>query len=190
MIRRFLIATAAALLVLPTASLRAAPTSLMPGSAFGVTWSLLGMELGPWEAYLAHELTPDLPRIQRGLRPEITWLRIDRDVVLPEFAHPLVGDGRNGLALFSTALTEAAPISFAAPSRAARGGVSFQRSMMLSGISSQLSGRNRISVSAVLASQQFSHSMLDTQVFEQVAGVSQGGLRERDISIADGLYAR
>jgi len=190
MIRRFLIATAAALLVLPTASLRAAPTSLMPGSAFGMTWSLLGMELGPWEAYLAHELTPDLPRIQRGPRPEITWLRIDRDVVLPEFAHPLVGDGRNGLALFSTALTEAAPISFAAPSRAARGGVSFQRSMMLSGISSQLSGRNRISVSAVLASQQFSHSMLDTQVFEQVAGVSQGGLRERDISIADGLYAR
>ncbi|NKI35936.1 hypothetical protein HFP89_12260 [Wenzhouxiangella sp. XN79A] len=192
MIRRFhiAIAAAAALLVLPATSVRAAPTGLMPGSAFGVTWSLLGMELGPWEAYLAHELTPDLPRIQRAPRPEISWLQIDRDVVLPAFAHPLLGDGRHGLALFSTSLTEHAPMSFSAPSAGQRGGLSFQRSMMLSGISRQLSDRNRISVSAVLAAQQFSHSMLDTQVFDQMSGGALNPFPDPDLAPAAGLYAQ
>lgn len=191
MIRRLLIATAAALLVAPTTELRAAPVSLLPGSAFGVTWSMLGMELGPWEAYLAHELTPDLPRMERLPQPQISWVRIDRDVVLPEFARPLLGSNRHGLALFSSSLTESARMSFNQPASgdSGVGGLSFQRSMLLSGISSQVSDRNRISVSAVLASQQFSHSMLDTQVFEQMSGPVGLGLyaQERELSQGAGL---
>lgn len=194
MIRRLLIASVAALMVAPTASLRAAPITVVPGTTFGVTWSLLGMELGPWEAYLAHELTPDLPNLRRGPRPEISWVQIDRDAVLPEFARPLLGGSRNGLGLHTRAISFASPMNFSAPSSGAQGGLSFQRSMLMSGISHQVSERNRISVSAVLASQQFSHSMLDTQVFDSrffdpMAPVRGVGLyaQEQELSQGAGL---
>lgn len=125
---------------------------------------MMGMELGPWEAYLAHELTPDLPSIQRGPRPHVTWLSIDRDILLPGFARPLL-DRRSEprISLFTTSRSS---LSVAGSSGRAHGeeSFSFQRSLLLSGITGQLSERNRISVSAVLASQHFSHSMLDTQV--------------------------
>ncbi|MBY6205286.1 outer membrane protein transport protein [Halomonas denitrificans] len=198
MIRRLSIASAAlaaALAAAPASTLRAAPSGVLPGASFGVTWSLLGMELGPWEAYLAHELTPDLPNLHRGPRPDITWLQIDHNVVLPEFARPLLADSRNGLALFSTSLTNLSQMNFSAPASTGNGAFSFQRSMMLSGFSSRLSDRNRVSVSAVLASQQFSHSMLDTQVFESrfhdpLAPVRASGLYAQELERSQGAGLR
>lgn len=165
MMQRILIALIAALATAPAVPARASTTpSILPGFSSSVSWSLMGMELGPWEAYLAHELTPDLPSIQRGSRPHVTWLTIDRDLLLPEFARPLLDRRAEPRISLFTSTRSSTSLGGMSGRTHSPEQFSFQRSMLLSGISGQVSERNRINVSAVLASQHFSHSMLDTQV--------------------------
>lgn len=147
---------------------RALSTTGMPSATSAMSWYLLGFELGPWEAYLAHELTPDLPSIERLNRPQITWLHIDRNIVLPEFAHPLLRQRATPkVNLFTRSVLQTTGLSWSTNGVGNlsfgnnQAPLSFQRSILFSGISGKLSERNRISVSAVLASQQFGHSMLD-----------------------------
>jgi len=132
---------------------------MMPSS---MAWYLAGFELGPWEAYLAQRLTPEMASIQRVAVPEISWLHFDRDVVLPDFAKPLVGkSGHPRFSFLSSRITRSlqfGSLPGAAPERGAPG---FQRALLLSGVYGKVNDFNSLSVSAVLASQQFSHSMLD-----------------------------
>jgi len=164
----------------------AAPTPLLSGAAMG--WYLGALELGPWEAYLARELTPNLDLIDPVDVPDISWLRIDHDIVLPEFAHPLVGSNRPPrLSLFAAETTRAFRVGslFDDPGRPT--GPGLERSLVLSGITGRLSGRNRVSVSAVLASQQFSHSMLDLTEFDGEFRPVDFFAAERDLSTGAGL---
>ncbi|MDX1626741.1 MAG: hypothetical protein R3323_09530, partial [Wenzhouxiangellaceae bacterium] len=118
-----------------------------------VAWSMAGMELGRWEAYLARELTPEFELLEPVDVPEISWLLIDRDIVLPDFARVLVGaEAKPAVSLFTTSLTRS--IHSTLGSRAGQDWSAngrFQRSLVLSGISRELSTGNRLSVSAVLA---------------------------------------
>lgn len=126
-----------------------------------------GLDLGPWEAYLAWRLTPDLARIATVQVPEISWLRIDRDIVLPEFARALIGDRKPaGLSLFTTRLDRAVHFGGLGFDALGPERVGFERSTLLSGIGGTLHDQHRVNVSAVLASQQFSHSMLDLTVYD------------------------
>ncbi|MGB0513685.1 MAG: hypothetical protein ACPGJE_02455 [Wenzhouxiangellaceae bacterium] len=159
-------------------------------SAAAMAWYLSGAKLGPWEAYLARKLTPELDIADPIDVPEITWLAIDHDIVLPEFARSLVGDQRPPrVSMFTTGqLTTSLLGRLAGDGRRGFVPPGLQRTMLLSGITRQVSERNRISVSAVLASQQFSHSMLDLTEFD-------GGLRpvdffaaNRDLSTGAGLH--
>ncbi|MEM7053197.1 MAG: hypothetical protein AAF446_01485 [Pseudomonadota bacterium] len=165
--KTLLILTVFALCV-ATMPARAMSLSGTPSAGSAMSWYLLGFELGPWEAYLAHELTPELPAMQRLQRPQITWLNIDRNIVLPEFARPLFKQSAAPrVNLFTRSMLQTSGLNW--NPQGVSGGAfgnsetpfSFDRAMLISGISSNLSARNRISVSAVLASQQFSHSMLD-----------------------------
>ena len=127
-----------------------------------MAWYLAGFELGPWEAYLAGRLTPELDTVQPAEMPEISWLRLDRDIVLPDFAHPLVGQADlPGLTFATSRLTRSFRFDGFSDSKPQVGSPAFERSMLLSGISGKVDAANRVSVSAILASQQFSHSMLD-----------------------------
>lgn len=132
---------------------------MLPSS---MAWYLAGFELGPWEAYLAQRLTPEMDSVQRVDVPEISWLRIDRDVVLPDFARPLVGNADQPRFSFLTS-TITRSIGFGSlPSAGSRhASPGFERSMLFSGLAGKVNDFNSLSVSAVLASQQFSHSMLD-----------------------------
>lgn len=137
-----------------------APAQFMLPST--MAWYLAGFELGPWEAYLARELTPDMESVKPAQVPEITWLKIDGDVVLPDFARPLIGSpGEPGLSFLTSRFTSALQYGTLPGSQARNSAPGFERSMLLSGISGSVNEHNRVSVSAVLASQQFSHSMLD-----------------------------
>ena len=127
-----------------------------------MAWYLAGFELGPWEAYLAGRLTPELDTVQGAEVPEISWLQIDRDIVLPDFARPLVGDsGRPGLTFVTSRLSQSFSFGGFPDSGSHNGAPGFERSVLLPGITGNVNAFNRISVSAVLASQHFSHSMLD-----------------------------
>lgn len=148
--------------LVPGSHARADHMAAHPMLPSAMAWYLAGFELGPWEAYLARELTPDLPTIKRAPVPTITWLRLDRDIVLPDFAIPLVGTpSKTRLSFMTRSFSDAVGFGIVPGGDARDDTPGFQRSVLLSGISGKLDDRNRISISAVLASQQFSHSMLD-----------------------------
>lgn len=132
---------------------------MLPSS---MAWYLAGFELGPWEAYLAQRLTPEMAYVQRVEVPEISWLRLDHDVVLPDFARPLVGRSEAPRFSFLTSgITRSLQFGALPDAPSDRGGPGFERSLLLSGLTGKVNDFNSLSVSAVLASQQFSHSMLD-----------------------------
>jgi len=170
-----------------------APPARAAGSAYSsaaMAWYVSGVELGPWEAYLARKLTPELDLVEPVDVPEITWLSIDHDIVLPEFARSLVSRERERrVSMFTTGqLTTTLLGRLVGDSQRGFVPPGLQRTMLLSGITRRVSDRNRISVSAVLASQQFSHSMLDLTEFD-------GGLRpvdffaaNRELSTGAGLH--
>ena len=64
----------------------------------------------------------------------------------------------------------------------------FQRSTLLSGVSGQVNSRSRFSVSAVLAAQQFSHSMLDLSEFNGEFRPVDFHAGNRDLSTGAGLH--
>lgn len=153
-----------------------------------MVWYLAGFELGPWEAYLARKLTPDMRTVDGVEVPEITWMRIDHDIVLPDFARPLVGaPGEPRLSLISSRVTRAVQFGTLPGARPERGAPGFQRSVLLSGVTGRVNEQNRVSVSAVLASQQFSHSMLDLAEYDGVFRPVDYFAANRDLSQGAGL---
>jgi hypothetical protein len=167
MLRRFfigLMVAVSASLGAPAAATVTSASAMLPNA---MAWYLAGFELGPWEAYLARKLTPELAHVERVDVPDISWLRIDRDVVLPDFAHTLVGSPEQPrFSFLSARVTQAVQLGTLAGVSTRHAGPGFERSLLLSGLSGRVSEQNRVSISAVLASQQFSHSMLDVAEYD------------------------
>jgi len=163
-----------------------AAQALAPSS---MVWYLAGFELGPWEAYLARKLTPEMRAVERVEVPEITWMRIDHDIVLPEFAQPLVGTpGEPRVSFISSRIDRAVRFgALPSPRGAERTLQGFQRSMLFSGLSGRVSDQSRVSVSAVLASQQFSHSMLDLAEYNGLFRPVDYSAANRELSQGAGL---
>ena len=163
----------------------AAPTMVQSAMA----WYLAGFQLGPWEAYLARELTPALDFAAPVEVPAISWLAIDHDIMLPEFAKPLLSDtGKARLALFQTGSRASLMHDDVMSASKLRQLPGFQRSTLLSGVSGQVNSRSRFSVSAVLAAQQFSHSMLDLSEFNGEFRPVDFHAGNRDLSTGAGLH--
>ncbi|MGK7295315.1 MAG: hypothetical protein ACNS61_05695 [Candidatus Wenzhouxiangella sp. M2_3B_020] len=153
-----------------------------------MAWYLAGFELGPWEAYLARKLTPEMAHVARVEVPEISWMRIDHDIVLPDFAHPLVGTpGEARISFLGSRVTQAVQFGRLPGSEASDSAPGFRRSLLLSGLSGRVDDRNRVSVSAVLASQQFSHSMMDLAEFDGLFRPVDFFPAGRDLSQGAGL---
>ncbi|GAB4172190.1 MAG: hypothetical protein Kow0020_07150 [Wenzhouxiangellaceae bacterium] len=155
------------ILVLTLCALAAIPARALMSSPIAA-WSMLALPLGPWEAYLAHKLTPQVDFVEPVAVPEITWLSIDHDIVLPDFAHSLLRDAGPGrLSAFHLSRSSGrwvTPGAGAVGTRAYAFGL--ERTTLISGIAAQLDHQSRFHVGAVLASQQFSHSMLDLAEFD------------------------
>jgi hypothetical protein len=144
-----------------------------------MVWYLAGFELGPWEAYLARKLTPEMARMDRVDVPDISWLRIDRDIVLPDFARSLVGTTEpTRLSFLNARVIQSVQWGNLPGMAAHQAGPGFERALLLSGLTGRVSEQNRVSISAVLASQQFSHSMLDVSEYD-------GHFRPVDFSVAN-----
>ena len=71
---------------LPTVSFAAGGTGL-------TSFYVLGFELGPWQEYLAQELTPDYLRPDNVVPVRVSWLRNSDVHLLPDFANRLEADG-------------------------------------------------------------------------------------------------
>jgi hypothetical protein len=100
---RFLTALLLVAGLVPTLS--AAPVSGLPMTGFsaggtGLTpFYVLGFELGPWQDYLARELTPNYLLDPAAEPLRISWLGEQSVVILPFFARQLLGEPETFLKL-------------------------------------------------------------------------------------------
>jgi len=151
----------------PVAGFIAGSTGLTP-------FYVLGFELGPWQDYLARELTPDFmaDTVSEPLR--ISWLDYDSVVILPAFAEGLV-EGRSGPQLEIKVEWQRSG-EFEAPgfSHEMQPGLGFERRLLAPGIFHRLNDGHVLGVSAVLAQQSFGVSSLGLRSYEdQLPGYLQ-----------------
>jgi hypothetical protein len=119
----------------------------------GLSWQILAFELGPWDEYLLHELTPELASLPRVPLPRVSWLHLDSQLILPDFASDLMGETRSALVFSLIGQSAALPLrEISQPGSETLG---FEQSLLLSGITHRVSDQSAVTVSAVLASQRY-----------------------------------
>jgi long-chain fatty acid transport protein len=153
-VRKILIIALSTLGLLLAAPSTAVPRGLnapLVASYGNMSWFLIGFELGPWEEYLIHELTPDLEQLDRSSAPQISWLALEDSVLLPDFASSLIlrGDGAPNLHLIRQHVVS----DLLAAAGRDWGGL--ERSVVMPGLSAPFSDGSALTVSAVLATQSF-----------------------------------
>lgn len=139
------------------------------------------VDLGPWQAYLAHEITPKLERIEAPVQPEgvePSWWVVDETWVLPEFAQGWIspvessdapairlawGVPRWGL--------DSSPASLMSLSRSR-----VEQSLMMPGVTTQVSETAAVTVSAVLAAQRFVNPGMNLVAYEGTIPVAPEGI--------------
>jgi long-chain fatty acid transport protein len=159
-------------------ALSAARVSGLPMTGFsaggtGLTpFYVLGFELGPWQDYLARELTPDymLDPFEEPLR--ISWMNEHSVIILPFFAKQILGEPETFLRLevdwqYSNDLVmhNFDPVM----SSGTRG---FERSLISPGLMHRLNDNQMIGVSAVFVTQSYGVSRLGMQSYDQTLPVN------------------
>lgn len=168
---RFLAALILVAGMIPTLS--AARVSGLPMTGFsaggtGLTpFYVLGFELGPWQDYLAQELTPGylLDPATEPLR--ISWINQHSEIILPFFAKQILGEPETFLRLevdwqYSNeiATTNFDPFM-------GSGTLGLERKLVSPGLLHQLNDSQVIGVSAVFATQSYGVSGLGLQSYNQ-----------------------
>jgi long-chain fatty acid transport protein len=143
-------------------------TGFSAGGAGMTPFYVLGFELGPWQNYLAQELTPDFmldPLVE--LQP-VSWMDEHAVVVLPFFAKQILGEPQTFMKVeidwqYSN---EIAMTSFDSFMRSHTEGL--ERKLVSPGLMHRLNDSQMIGISAVFATQSFGVSRLGLQSYEQV----------------------
>ena len=145
---------------LPMANLAAGGTGLTP-------FYVLGFELGPWQDYLARELTPDF-MADANIEPlHISWMDYESVVILPVFAAQLLGEeSRSKLNIELEWQYSGKLNSPVFNSNKLQPGLGFKRTLLTPGIMHQLNDTYVLGVSAVFAYQSFGVSSLGMRSFE------------------------
>lgn len=151
---RLTIALAAALALFASVSAQARGANPLYGPSYaGMAWQLLAFEMGPWDDYLIHELTPDLDSLPKVPLPRVTWLHLDTNLIVPDFASNLMAQKRS--ALVFTLVGQSAALSFREASQPGDERLTFEQSLLLPGVTHRMSEQSAVTVSAVLASQRY-----------------------------------
>lgn len=138
------------------------------------------VDLGPWQAYLAYEITPRLERIEAPVQPENvepSWWVVDQSWVVPEFAQAWISqkDSPNTSALRLAWVeprwgTDHRPATLLSLSRSR-----VEQSLMMPGVTTQVSDRGAVTVSAVLAAQRFVNPGMNLVGYEGMIPVAAEG---------------
>ncbi len=168
---RFLTALLLVIGMLPTLAVARISGMPMAGLSVGGTgltpFYVLGFELGPWQDYLAHELTPDYMLDPDAILQPVTWMNEHSVVVLPFFAQKILGEPETYLRLevdwqYSNQL---AMTSFdPAMSSNTRG---MERRLISPGLLHRINDSQILGISAVFATQSFGVSRLGLHSYEQ-----------------------
>lgn len=145
---------------MPMAGLSAGGTGLTP-------FYVLGFELGPWQDYLAHELTPDYMLDPDEILQPVTWMNEHSVVVLPLFAKQILGEPETFIRLevdwqYSNklAMTSFDPVM----SSNTRG---LERTLITPGLLHRINDSQVFGISAVFATQSFGVPGLGLHSYEQ-----------------------
>jgi long-chain fatty acid transport protein len=168
---RFLTALLLVAGLVPTLS--AAPVSGLPMTGFsaggtGLTpFYVLGFELGPWQDYLARELTPNYLLDPAAEPLRISWLGEQSVVILPFFARQLLGEPETFLKLevnwqYSDELTMNGFDPFMSS-----GTLGLERRLVSPGLLHRLNDKQLVGVSAVFVTQSYGVSRLGMQSYNQ-----------------------
>ncbi len=138
----------------------------LPGISFassgaGLTsFYVIGFELGPWQEYLAQELTPSylLPSDAEPIR--ISWLRSSEVLILPDFASDLKPSPDSWMKLDFEWQSSGDYLLPGFESDAVYQGSSFERQYFSSGFEHQFTDNGILGVSAVIAYQRYSAANL------------------------------
>jgi hypothetical protein len=143
----------------------------------GLAWFLIGFELGPWEEYLIHELTPNLDRLKMVDEPRVSWLELDGQLVVPDFARSMIASESSRLEISLRRAQSPIPFSdFSGLRHTSREGYRFEQSLVMPGITHRVSDQSAFTVSAILASQRFGASGMNLRESDGRIGSSDGWL--------------
>jgi len=154
-------------------ALSAAPVSGLPMTGFsaggtGLTpFYVLGFELGPWQDYLARELTPNYLLDMESEPLHISWLGEQSVVILPFFAQQLLGEPETYLKLEvnwqysdELAMNSFDPVM-------SSGTLGLERRLVSPGLLHRLNDSQMVGVSAVFVTQSYGVSRLGMQSYNQ-----------------------
>ena len=129
------------------------------GTAF-TSFYIIGFELGPWQKYLARELTPPylLPNDAEPIR--ISWLRSGEVPILPDFASDLDRSPDSWMILDYEWQSSGDYLLPGFESDAVFQGTNFERQYFSPGFEHQLTDNGILGVSAVFAYQRYSAANL------------------------------
>ena len=163
---------------------RSAPVSVVP-AVHNLAWFLVAFELGPWEEYLIQELTPELEQLSDRRLPTISRFGVDEALILPDFAVGLLQRDQRPPVL--RLARQYIGLDVSGPARL--DGNRFERSLLLPGISAPFGSASAVTVSAVLASQEFVAAGMNLQESEDktLPGSRQPGWGQADRSQGAGL---
>lgn len=145
---------------LPVASFTMGGSGLTP-------FYVLGFELGPWQDYLARELTPGY-LIEADSGPlNISWMDADAVMILPAFAEDLVDRPayRYRMQIEWQSVRGPQPAEFRTPFNAP--GLGFERQLLAPGLSHHLDTGGLLDVSAVFAYQSFGVANLGMKSYDR-----------------------
>jgi len=138
---------------LPAASFAAGGTGL-------TSFYVIGFELGPWQEYLAQELTPSYMLADQAEPVRISWLKNSQVLIMPEFASDLEWRQETKINLqFQWQADSEYTLPVAAP-EATYQGTSFERQYFSPGIEHQFGDGGVLGVSAIIAHQRYSAANL------------------------------
>lgn len=159
-------------------ALSAARVSGMPMTGFsaggtGLTpFYVLGFELGPWQDYLARELTPDYMLDPFAEPLNISWMNEHSVIILPFFAKQILGEPEAFLRLevdwqFSNDLVmhNFDPVMSSGTS-------GLERRLISPGLMHRLNDNQMLGVSAVFVTQSYGVSRLGMQSYDQTLPVN------------------
>ena len=133
-----------------------APAGFAAGGGGLTSFYVIGFELGPWQDYLARELTPSYLLPDNAAPIHISWMHGDQVLILPDFGHSLLNSsGVN----FRLDVEWQSTSEFLWPdfqSEPVYEGSSFERQYFAPGVEHELGDNSILGVSAVIAYQRYS----------------------------------
>lgn len=168
---RFLTVLLLVLVLIPALSVARVSGLPMVGISAGGTgltpFYVLGFELGPWQNYLARELTPDFMLDPAAEPLNVSWMSDHAVVVLPFFAKQILGEPDTYLKLevdwqYSDELAMNGFDPFMSS-----GMQGLERRLVSPGLMHRLNDSQLIGVSAVFATQSYGVSRLGTHSYDR-----------------------